>query len=219
MWPPSVITICNTRPYPIFNLTRKPAMCSTERHVPSEEMPSVETRRLSGAVPWRIPSRVGASSRSAPTSRVRCPARPHAGWHAKGSSEKWGSHMKSRLWAVVLVLCVTLIGCSATREPRSVPEPGFLAGDYSRLKKGTGSQPQLYYVNPNTNWKNYTQMLVDHVFDLAGCELRHQGLTDGCAAHRQPVPPVARLDARAGLSHRQNPCPPARSGSGWHSRT
>ena len=76
--------------------------------------------------------------------------------------------MKSRLWAIVLVLCVTLIGCSATREPRSVPEPGFLAGDYSRLKEGTGSQPQLYYVNPNTNWKNYTQMLVDPVLIWRG---------------------------------------------------
>ena len=65
----------------------------------------------------------------------------------------------SLLAAIAVVAVFGLTACKSTRQARSVTESGFL-GDYSQLKKGTGDQAQLRYIEPGVNWKKYTKVYI-----------------------------------------------------------
>jgi hypothetical protein len=55
-----------------------------------------------------------------------------------------------------------LAGCAGTHQARGVHTSGFL-GDYSMLREGTGDQAMLVYVNPKTDFKPYTKILLDPI--------------------------------------------------------
>ncbi len=65
---------------------------------------------------------------------------------------------------VALVLSLVLMGaCAKTQQARVVVKAGFL-DDYSILQKGAGDyQAILRYVNPMTDWKHYSKVLIDPV--------------------------------------------------------
>lgn len=59
-----------------------------------------------------------------------------------------------------------LLGCSTTRQGRSVEPSGFL-GDYSMLEKGGRGQAQLRYVNPSADFSKYDKIRIDSITFLA----------------------------------------------------
>jgi hypothetical protein len=50
--------------------------------------------------------------------------------------------------------------CATTRQTRSVEESGFL-GDYSQLRAGEGDQARLVYINPDTDWWQYSAIIIE----------------------------------------------------------
>lgn len=62
----------------------------------------------------------------------------------------------------LLALTLLLLGCSTTRQARSVKTYGFL-GDYSQLVEGKGDQAELVYINENTSFSNYDSVMIDSV--------------------------------------------------------
>lgn len=67
-------------------------------------------------------------------------------------------------WAMVVVMGATLVACPATRQARTVAPSGFLGADASLLaKSGDDSDPKLYYVDSQINWKGYDKLLLDPV--------------------------------------------------------
>ncbi len=63
---------------------------------------------------------------------------------------------------IVLVLCAGLVACQATRQRRSAEPRGFL-GDYSEMRKGSGLEGQLIYINPRADFTRYNAVILDSV--------------------------------------------------------
>jgi hypothetical protein len=69
------------------------------------------------------------------------------------------------IFILIILLGVFLLlitGCSSTFQTRKVETSGFL-GDYSQLKKGSGKEAQLRYVNSQADFEGYTRILMDPV--------------------------------------------------------
>ena len=62
----------------------------------------------------------------------------------------------------LLALTLPLLGCSTTRQARSVETHGFL-GDYSQLVEGEGDQAELVYINESASFSNYDAVMIDSV--------------------------------------------------------
>jgi hypothetical protein len=72
--------------------------------------------------------------------------------------------MKRKLFHTLTLVAVALsmAGCATTHQTRSVKATGFLT-DYSNLRKGTGKEAQLLYVDSDATWKTYKKLLIDPV--------------------------------------------------------
>ena len=55
-----------------------------------------------------------------------------------------------------------MCGCSTTHQLRKITPSGFL-DDYSQLQPGGKDQPQLLYVHPDLDLRQYTQFILDPV--------------------------------------------------------
>jgi len=64
--------------------------------------------------------------------------------------------------AVLVVFLFIITACSSTFKTRKVTTSGFL-DDYSQLEKGNRKEAQLRYINPQTDFKAYTRILMDPV--------------------------------------------------------
>jgi hypothetical protein len=67
---------------------------------------------------------------------------------------------------VVLCLAPFAFGCAATQQvevKKTDLKCGFLGSDCDRLVAGEQGQAALRYVNPNANWTQYKQIIVDPV--------------------------------------------------------
>jgi len=64
--------------------------------------------------------------------------------------------------AVLVVFLFIITGCSSTFQTRKVETSGFLS-NYSQLKKGSGDEAQLIYINPQADFNAYTRILMDPV--------------------------------------------------------
>jgi len=71
--------------------------------------------------------------------------------------------------AVALALA---LGCASTlqQKPEAPASMGFLAGVYDELEPGSEGQVALRYTNPNANWSQYHQVLLDPVQFWSGEE-------------------------------------------------
>ena len=65
------------------------------------------------------------------------------------------------LMALGVAAMILVAGCS-THQARGVTPSGFL-GDYSQLRKGTGDESKLVYINPKTDWSKYDKILLDPI--------------------------------------------------------
>lgn len=70
------------------------------------------------------------------------------------------------------VFLLLTTGCSSTFQTRKVTTSGFL-GDYSQLKKGSGDEAKLLYVNSQADFAGYTRILMDPVkfYNDQNCKL------------------------------------------------
>jgi hypothetical protein len=80
-----------------------------------------------------------------------------------------------RIHAVLFASAVALAlagGCASTlqQKPEAPESLGFLAGVYDKLEPGSDGQVALRYENPNANWSQYHQILLDPVQFWAGDE-------------------------------------------------
>lgn len=64
---------------------------------------------------------------------------------------------------VCIILCLLLGGCSASMQARSVDVKESLLVNPSILKKGSGDQALYRYVNPKTDIKQYSKVMIDPV--------------------------------------------------------
>lgn len=67
-----------------------------------------------------------------------------------------------RTLACAAIVLVFSVGCQNSRRVHGVPVSGFL-GDYSQLEKGRGGQARLVYINPESDFSDYTSVIVDPV--------------------------------------------------------
>ena len=65
-------------------------------------------------------------------------------------------------WCTLGGLLLVFTACETTRQSRSAQTAGFL-GDYSQLRKGTGDETQLVYMNQTARWPQYRAILLDSV--------------------------------------------------------
>lgn len=63
---------------------------------------------------------------------------------------------------VLMVFLFLITGCRSTFQTRKVETSGFLS-NYSQLKKGSGDEAQLIYINPQADFNAYTRILMDPV--------------------------------------------------------
>jgi hypothetical protein len=59
-------------------------------------------------------------------------------------------------------ITLLVVGCSTTRQARSVKTHGFL-GDYSQLVEGKGDQAQLVYIDKSASFSKYDAVMIDSV--------------------------------------------------------
>jgi len=65
--------------------------------------------------------------------------------------------------AAALLLALVVVGCAASRQPRSTPEESGFLTNYSQLEPGKSGQAALVYINPNVNWASYTGVIFESV--------------------------------------------------------
>jgi len=58
---------------------------------------------------------------------------------------------------------VGLTGCSTSKQVSQMKEQSGFLGDYSMLREGKGEEANYVYINPTTNWKNYTKVMIKPV--------------------------------------------------------
>jgi hypothetical protein len=78
------------------------------------------------------------------------------------------------LFAAFLSL-VLLTGCSA-QKVTSYETSGFM-GSYAGLEVGSKDQPNLVYVNPNVNIRQYNKIIIDHVVVYIHLDSRKEGVS------------------------------------------
>ncbi len=71
--------------------------------------------------------------------------------------------MRQIIWFCTLGLLVFLSGCASTRPARDVQPSGFLGKDADLLKRGSSDDSPLIYRNPDVNWSQYTNVLLDPI--------------------------------------------------------
>lgn len=75
------------------------------------------------------------------------------------------AHTAKKVVSAVM-MAAALLGCSTTRQGRSVEPSGFL-GDYEQLEEGGKGQAQLRYVNPSADFRKYDKLMLDSISILA----------------------------------------------------
>lgn len=87
--------------------------------------------------------------------------------------------MVMRYALLSVVACVTLAGCAATKQARTVEPSGFLQDLYPQMREGKGDEALLVYRNPNVDWSakaTYKNVLLDPVMIWRGKDSKIQGL-------------------------------------------
>ena len=75
---------------------------------------------------------------------------------------------------VLLSVAILLAGC-ASHQLKSYETSGFL-GNYANFKVGSEGQPNLVYLNPNRNLRQYDKVLIDHVLVSFNPTSENQGV-------------------------------------------
>jgi len=111
----------------------------------------------------------------------------------------WGKRRGIAVWSLCVVGIVA--GCAVTQQQAVKPSgsSGFL-GDYSKLTPGGPEQAGLRYVNPNVQWTQYKQIVIEPVTFWGGeatkvsatdqqalCNFFYQALRDQFAKKLQVV--------------------------------
>ncbi|HLZ34657.1 MAG TPA: DUF3313 domain-containing protein [Nitrospira sp.] len=80
---------------------------------------------------------------------------------------------------LLAIVILTLTGCAATRQARSVETSGFLEDLYPQMREGTGDEARLVYRNPKVDWAtkaSYKKVLLDPVMIWRGKDSKMQGV-------------------------------------------
>jgi hypothetical protein len=83
--------------------------------------------------------------------------------------------MLNRFIGFLVLISTTLFAGCASQQLRSYEMSGFL-GSYANFKPGAADQPNLIYLNPGRDLRQYNKVLIDHVVVYFNPQSKNKGV-------------------------------------------